>query len=75
MIKANDIKTLEIISEAMYEDGEEYSYSNLYVGHDGGRDLKFIRKYNQVQEIMNLSVGELLAEYINENILHFYKQI
>ena len=68
MKNANDFKTLEIITEAMFEDGENYSYSNLYVGHDGGRDLKFIRRYNQVQEIMNLSVGELFAEYIDEHL-------
>lgn len=68
MTDSNDWKTLEIISKAMFEDGETYSFSNLYVGHDGGKDLTFICKYSDVHEIMNLSVGELLSDYIDSSM-------
>lgn len=68
MKNANDFKTIEIIVEPMFENGEEYTHSNLYVGHDGGRDLKFIQRFNQLQEIMNLSVGELINEYMDEHM-------
>lgn len=64
---ANDFKTLEIISEAIYKD-YEYDHSILYVGHDGGRDLEEITTYENINEISNLTVAELFADYIDSHL-------
>lgn len=67
MKNIKDAKTLEIVAEIV-EENNEYAYTNLYVCHDGAKDEKFIRRINQIQELNNLSVGELFAEYIDEKL-------
>lgn len=59
-------KYITITSEGFFENDEEYLYSELSISHDGGKDKKLIQRYNQVQEIMNLSVGEVIGDYLDE---------
>ena len=59
-----NFKTLEIMTEAYYEN-DEYSHSILYVCHDGGRDLIQIKKYKDIKELSGISVAELFLEYLN----------
>lgn len=62
------VEKIEIIAESHYRD-DEYEGSTLWVSHDGGKDREIVwPKFETVQELMQLSVGEILADYIENNL-------
>jgi len=64
MKSSSEWSTIEIIS-IPNEDADNL-YNNLTISHDGKHDVKLIAKYIDVNELMKLSIGEVIAEYIDE---------
>ena len=56
-------KKIEIISQE-YENVDDIYYE-IAIFHDGKKDPKHIARYHDVNELMNISLGEVIAEYIN----------
>ena len=57
-------KTIEIISEEFGED--DSIYYELTISHDGRRDKIHLARYNDVNELMQMTIGEVIAKYIND---------
>jgi len=64
MKSSSEWSTIEIIS-IPNEDADNL-YNNLTISHDGKHDVKLIAKYIDVNELMKLSIGEVITEYIDE---------
>ena len=64
MKSSSEWSTIEIISTPN-EDADNL-YNDLTISHDGKQDVKLIAKYIDVNELMKLSIGEVITEYINE---------
>lgn len=45
----------------------EADMHELFISHDEHKDIQFIRLYNQVAELADLSLYGLIADYINEH--------
>lgn len=67
MKTSNEWKRIEIICDIVNHDGE-YDYTEVSISHDGGKGKTHVVRYNQVNEIMNVSLGEEIAKYINDNL-------
>lgn len=61
---SSEWRSLELISKPI----EDSDMNELFISHDGNKDVEFITKFENVQELMKLSVGELFAEYIDNNL-------
>jgi len=61
-----DFRRLEIVAEPV-GDTEGLDISNLFISHDNGKDREVIGSFEDVNELMDLSVGELFADYLNRH--------
>lgn len=57
-------KNIEIISEQFGD--ENNIYYELTISHDGKKDKIHLARYNDVHELMSMSIGEEIAKYIND---------
>lgn len=64
MKSSSEWSTIEIVSTPN-EDANNL-YNDLTISHDGKQDVKLIAKYLDVNELMKYSIGEVIAEYIDE---------
>ena len=64
MKSSSEWSTIEIVSTPN-EDADNL-YNDLTISHDGKQDVKLIAKYLDVNKLMKYSIGEVIAEYIDE---------
>lgn len=64
-MSSSEWRNLEIISKPIDDEALEHE---LFISHDGGQDVEFITKFENVQELMKLSVGDLFAEYLDNHL-------
>lgn len=64
MKSSNEWSTIEIVSTPNKD--ADNLYNDLTISHDGKQDVKLITKYLDVNELMKYSIGEVIAEYIDE---------
>ena len=64
MKSSSEWSTIEIVSTPN-EDADNL-YNDLTISHDGKQDVKLIAKYLDINKLMKYSIGEVIAEYIDE---------
>ena len=64
MKSSNEWSIIEIVSTPNKD--ADNLYNDLTISHDGKQDVKLITKYLDVNELMKYSIGEVIAEYIDE---------
>lgn len=64
MKSSSEWSTIEIVSTPNKD--ADNLYNDLTISHDGKQDVKLITKYLDVNELMKYSIGEVIAEYIDE---------
>lgn len=63
-MSSSEWKSLEIISKPI----DDTEINELFISHDGRKDSELIIKFENVQELMKLSVGDLFAEYLDNHL-------
>ena len=63
-MSSSEWKSLEIISKPI----DDTEINELFISHDGRKDAELIIKFENVQELMKLSVGDLFAEYLDNHL-------
>lgn len=57
-------KTIEIISEVFGED--DNVYNDLTISHDSRKDRVHLARYDNVNELMQMTIGDVISKYIND---------